>query len=91
MGDPVGSQLQGKTLGIVGLGASGRALARGARGLGMEVIATRRSGAPDPLASWVGGPSDLDRLLERSDFVSLHVPSSDETRGLMDAARLAAL
>lgn len=87
VGDPVGLELQGKTLGIVGLGASGRALARAARGLGMDVIALRLGGAPDPLASWVGGPGDLDELLARSDVVSLHVPSTPETRGLINADR----
>ena len=89
VGDPVGAELRGKTLGIVGLGASGKALAAAARGLGMDVIAIRQSGTPDPLASWVGGPTDLEALLERSDFVSLHVPSTPETRGLMNAARFA--
>jgi phosphoglycerate dehydrogenase-like enzyme len=89
VGDPVGAELRGKTLGIVGLGASGRALAGGARGLGMDVIAVRASGRPDPLASWVGGPDDLDELLARSDFVSLHLPSTPETRGLMNRARFA--
>lgn len=89
VGDPVGAELRGKTLGIVGLGASGRALAGGARGLGMDVIAVRATGKPDPLASWVGGPDDLDALLERSDFVSLHLPSTPETRGLMNRARFA--
>ncbi len=91
VGDPVGSQLQGKTLGIVGLGASGRALARIARGFGMEVIAVRQTGAPDPLASWVGGPGDLPRLLEGADYVSLHAPASPETRGLIGKRELAAM
>jgi phosphoglycerate dehydrogenase-like enzyme len=89
VGDPPGTELQGKTLGIVGLGATGRALAHVARGFGMDVIATRRSPATDPEVSWVGGPDDLDTLLARSDYVSLHVPASSETRGLLGAARLA--
>lgn len=89
VGDPPGSELLGKTLGIVGLGATGRALARVARGFGMDVIAVKRTPAPDPDAAWVGGPADLDTLLARSDYVSLHVPASSETRGLIDAARLA--
>jgi phosphoglycerate dehydrogenase-like enzyme len=89
VGDPPGSELAGKTLGLVGFGATGRALARVARGFGMNVIAVRRSPAPDPDATWVGGPDDLDQLLARSDYVSLHVPASPETRGLMSAARLA--
>lgn len=88
VGDPPGIELSGKTLGIVGLGASGRALARIARGVGMEVIAVRRHPAPDADVSWLGGAEDLDALLERSDFVSLHVPTSADTRGMIGAARL---
>ena len=68
VGDPAGSELRGKTLGVVGLGASGRALAGIARGFGMDVIAVRRTPAPDPHASWVGGPADLDALLARADM-----------------------
>lgn len=89
VGDPPGSELAGKTLGIVGLGASGRALARLARGLGMEVIALRKHPAPDADAAWVGGPADLPELLGRADFVSLHVPTSAETRGMIGREPLA--
>ena len=90
IGHPPSIELKGKTLGIVGLGASGRALARLARGIGMQVVAIRRHrAADDPDASWVGGAEDLDRLLEQADFVSLQVPLSPETQGLIDGARLA--
>lgn len=89
VGDPPGSELAGKTLGIVGLGASGRALARLGRGLGMEVIAVRKRPAPDPDAAWVGGPDDLPQLLARADFVSLHVPTTPETRSLIGREQLA--
>ena len=89
VGDPPGTELMGKTLGVVGLGATGRALARIARGVGMDVIAVRRHPAPDEVASWVGGSEDLDTLLARSDYVSLHVPASSETAGLIGAPRLA--
>jgi phosphoglycerate dehydrogenase-like enzyme len=91
VGDPPGMELAGKTLGVVGLGASGRALARVGKAIGMTVIAVRRQadGRPDPDAEWVGTDKELDRLLERADFVSLHVPASPETRGLIDGARLA--
>jgi phosphoglycerate dehydrogenase-like enzyme len=91
VGDPVGSELLGKMLGIVGLGATGRALARMARGIGMRVIAVRRNAADakDPDAEWVGGTGDLDRLLAEADYVSLHLPTTPETRGMIDAARLA--
>jgi phosphoglycerate dehydrogenase-like enzyme len=97
VGDPPGTELAGKTLGIVGLGASGRALAHVARGFSMRVLAIRRQVLADkgmrPVrdVDWLGGPADLDRLLSESDFVSLHVPSTPETRGLIDARRLAAM
>jgi len=97
VGDPPGTELAGKTLGIVGLGAGGRALARVARGFSMRVLAIRRQVTapkgmrPDPDVDWLGGPGDLDRLLAESDFVSLHVPSGPDTRGLMDARRLAVM
>lgn len=80
-----GMQLYGKTLGIIGFGGIGREVARIANGIGMEVIAwnrTARSDAGVPLV-------DLDALLARSDVVSLHLALTDETRGLLDAQRLA--
>jgi len=91
VGDPPGTELSGKTLGIVGLGASGRQLARMARGLGMEVIAIRRHPGPDPDATWVGGPAELHALLGRADYVSLHTPTTADTRGLLDAAAFRAM
>jgi D-3-phosphoglycerate dehydrogenase len=90
IGSPPGRELAGKTLGIVGLGASGRALGRRARAFGMKVIAVRRSPHQDDVdADWVGGRDDTDALLGRADVVSLHTPLTDETRGLIDARRLA--
>jgi phosphoglycerate dehydrogenase-like enzyme len=88
VGDPAGSELSGKTLGIVGLGASGRALARLARGIGMRVVAIARRPAPEPELAWVGGPRELPVLLEQADFVSLHVPSTTETRHLIGRQQL---
>jgi phosphoglycerate dehydrogenase-like enzyme len=89
VGDPPGHELAGKALGIVGLGATGRALARVARGFGMDVIAVTRTPSPEPDVSWIGGAGELDTLLSKADYVSLHVPASSQTRGLIDAARLA--
>ena len=91
VGDPVGTELLGKTVGIVGLGATGRALARMARGIGMRVVAVRRNpgDGTDPDADWVGGMSDLDRLLAEADYVTLHLPTTPETLGMIGAARLA--
>jgi D-3-phosphoglycerate dehydrogenase len=80
-----GVQLHGKTLGIVGLGGIGREVARLARGIGMEVIAWNRTPRPD-----AGGVPlvDLDTLLSRADVVSLNLALNDETRGIIDAARI---
>jgi D-3-phosphoglycerate dehydrogenase len=84
--DPLESmQLTGKTLGLIGLGGIGREVARIARGVGMDVIAWNRSPRPD-----AGFPHvDLDELLARADVISLHLALNDETRGLLDAERLA--
>lgn len=77
-----------KVLGIVGFGRIGRAVARRARGFEMDVLAHdphhRDRVASSPLAEW----AELDDLLERSDFVSIHAPLSDETRHLIGADRL---
>ena len=78
-------QLNGKTLGLIGLGGIGREVARIARGIGMEVIAWNRSPRPDAGVPLV----DLDDLLARADVISLHLALNDETRGLLDAKRLA--
>jgi phosphoglycerate dehydrogenase-like enzyme len=88
VGDPAGTELSGKTLGIVGLGASGRAFARLARGVGMRVIAIARRPAPELELAWAGGRPDLPVLLEQADFVSLHVPSTPETRHLIGRQQL---
>jgi D-3-phosphoglycerate dehydrogenase len=80
-----GVQLAGKMLGVVGLGGIGCEVARIARGIGMEVIAwnrTPRSDSPVPLVG-------LDELLARADVISLNLALSDDTRGLIDAARIA--
>ena len=84
--DPVESmQLNGKTLGLIGLGGIGREVARMARGIGMEVIAWNRSPRADAGVPLVA----LDELLARADVISLHLALTDETRGLLDAKRLA--
>jgi glyoxylate reductase len=83
-GDFLGVDVHGRALGLVGYGRIGQAVARRAAGFGMEVLHhTRRdTGVP----GWV---ADLDELLERVDVVSLHVPLTDDTRGMIDARRLA--
>jgi len=81
IGEPLGFELAGKTLGIIGLGRSGTALAERARALGMTVV------------SLVRGASAQDRLafFAASHAVSIHCPLTPETRGMVDAAAFAAL
>jgi D-3-phosphoglycerate dehydrogenase len=92
IGAPTGLELAGKTLGIIGLGASGSELARMALALGMKVTALRaRPDAPSALPIEVRGPEGLRELLAASDFVSLHATLSDRTRGMIGRAELAAM
>lgn len=74
-------ELAGLRFGVVGHGRIGAAVARIARSFGMEVLSHRRSPGP--------GDVDLDTLLATSDVVSLHCPLTPETRGLINAERLA--
>src|SRR5688572_15842910 len=85
----MGRSLTGRTVGIVGMGRIGRAVARRAQsGFGMRVLFHTRSDVD--LAGLSAERCDrLEALLEASDFVSLHVPATSGTRHLIDAARLA--
>jgi phosphoglycerate dehydrogenase-like enzyme len=84
----LGADLYGATLGIVGMGKIGQAVAKRANGFGTELVYTDPS--PRPEVDEVLGAKrlPLGELLRRSDFVSLHVPLMEETRGLIDRARL---
>jgi glyoxylate reductase len=85
----LGMGLQGKRLGIVGLGAIGTAVARRARAFGMRIAyAGRRRADPDLESELEATRLELNELLARADVVSLHVPLSEETRHLIDAERL---
>ena len=85
----LGVELAAKTLGIVGLGRIGGAVAERARGLGMRVVATDPYVAEARMAAHGVERVALDSLLARSDFISLHTPLTEETRGLIDATALA--
>ena len=76
-------ELAGRTLGIVGHGRIGRGVAAVGRAFGMRVIHHRRQAGGDPACV------DLDTLFRESDVVSLHCPLTPETKGLVDARRLA--
>ena len=86
-------ELAGKTLGILGYGRIGQALARRARAFDMEICAIRRDvdrSAKDGLAL-LGGLEVLDEVLRRSDYLAITMPATDATRGLIGAAQLAAM
>jgi (S)-sulfolactate dehydrogenase len=85
-----GRETAGRTLGLIGFGGIGQLTARLAHALGMRVVAydpLLPADAPAWAASGVAR-RELDELLAESDAVSLHVPLTEQTRGLMDAARI---
>ncbi|HEY8288348.1 MAG TPA: NAD(P)-dependent oxidoreductase, partial [Acetobacteraceae bacterium] len=85
----VATPLNGKTLGILGLGAIGQDVARLATALGMRVIGTRRGGAPLPGLAEVLPAEGTEEVLAQSDFVLLLLPATPETENFIDAKRLA--
>jgi D-3-phosphoglycerate dehydrogenase len=86
----VGTQLAGKTLGIIGLGRVGREVARRAIGLDMKVVGLDPFFAPERAAQLgIESCPDLDSLLPRCDFLTVHTPGGAETRDLIGAERLA--
>jgi D-3-phosphoglycerate dehydrogenase len=87
-----GPEIKGKTLGVIGLGAIGTMVANDARALGMEVIGCDPFISVD--AAWnlsrdVKRAVSIDDLLTRADFISLHVPLNDKTRGMIDSEKFA--
>jgi len=80
-------EVTGSTLGIVGLGRIGSAVARRALGFELSVLYTQRS----PVTTELGDYRELDALLSESDMVSIHAPLTAATAGLIDARRLALL
>ncbi len=89
----VGAEIEGKTLGILGLGKVGREVARRGAGLGMTVVGY------DPFLSEEGAravgfkaeiAASKEEVLRRADFLTLHVPLTDQTQGLIGAAELEA-
>ncbi|MDE0368822.1 MAG: hydroxyacid dehydrogenase [bacterium] len=87
--DFMGFELEGKTLGIIGFGAIGRRLAQRAFGFGMAVQAYDPYVPPDAIEEAGATPVGLTELLGGSDFVSIHVPLTDETWHLIGANELA--
>ena len=87
----LGRDVGGATLGIVGMGRIGRAVARRARGFGMQVLYHNRHRDPEVERELGTRYADLEALLAASDFVSLHAPLADATHHLIDAAALACM
>jgi phosphoglycerate dehydrogenase-like enzyme len=87
---PVHGEVRGATVGVIGYGHIGHEVAMRARAFGMKVVGIRRSQPPcPPELEWLGTMARLDDLLATSDFVLVACDLNDETRGLIDAARLA--
>ncbi|MGC8913260.1 MAG: 2-hydroxyacid dehydrogenase [Thermoplasmata archaeon] len=83
----LGAEIYGKTLGIIGAGKIGTAVARRARGFSMRILYTSRKANPEMEA--IGGVKvSIEELLQEADFVSLHVPLTPETYHLIDEHRL---
>jgi glyoxylate reductase len=83
----LGENVSGSTLGIVGLGRIGSAVARRARGFDMHVLYAQRTRVETELGDF----RELDDLLRESDTVTIHAPLTPQTHGLLDARRLALL
>ena len=86
----LGHRIGGKTLGIVGMGRIGQAVAHRARAFGMSVIYHNRHRLPEAAEQMLGArfEADLDKLVAEADVITLHCPSSAETHHLIDARRL---
>jgi glyoxylate reductase len=84
----VGVDVWGKTLGIVGMGRIGQAVARRGRGFGMEILYHNRSRNEEAEEELDARYADLDELLEIADFVSVHTPLTEETRHLLGPEEL---
>jgi D-3-phosphoglycerate dehydrogenase len=81
-------RVRGQTLGLVGFGRNGRALAGKAQGFGLKMIIYDPWVTAEAVAPYGAKTDDLDALLRASDFVSIHVPLTEATRGLINARTL---
>ena len=87
----LGHRIGGKTLGIVGMGRIGQAVAHRARGFGLKVLYNNRRRLPEHLEQVLNAEycESLDTLIKTSDIVSLHCPHNEETHEMINAARIA--
>jgi D-3-phosphoglycerate dehydrogenase len=84
-----GSEIAGKTLGIIGMGRIGRSVAQKARAFGMSVLAYDPYVSEDEIIAARAVPAPLDELRRTADYITLHVPLTQETRNLVDDIFLA--
>jgi phosphoglycerate dehydrogenase-like enzyme len=88
-------EVTGQTVGIVGYGDIGRAVATRVRGMGMQVLAVKRHGPPlynmDPLVSRIYSPQDRIEMISRCDYIVVSAPLTAETRGMIGEAEFAAM
>ena len=90
---PAGRELDGRSLGIVGFGASGQQLAHRAKAFGMRILAIdirpiEQKILDEIQPEFLGGPEDLDRVVAECDFLSVHLHLTVETRHIIDARRI---
>src|SRR5437660_6572070 len=85
----IGAELQGKTLGVVGLGRIGRAVAARARAFGMRIVGHDPFIAPDQARDLEIESASLDEVFSRADFLTVHTPLTSETKGLIGAQAFA--
>ncbi|KEO91542.1 2-hydroxyacid dehydrogenase [Erythrobacter longus] len=87
----LGRKIGGKVLGIIGMGRIGQAVAHRARAFGMEIAYTGRKPLPAAMESMLGARfvADVDALMAEADILTLHCPLTDQTRGMIDARRIA--
>ena len=87
----VGRQITGKRLGIIGMGRVGAMTARRARGFDMEILYHNRNRAEPEVEQGAVYYQDLEEMLPRCEFLSIHCPTTPETRGLLNAERIGRL
>ncbi|AGK59329.1 D-3-phosphoglycerate dehydrogenase [Hyphomicrobium denitrificans 1NES1] len=87
----VGTELAGKTVGIIGFGTIGRLVAERCAALKMKVLAYDPYVTPEIMCQYSAAQRNLDSLLASSDYVTLHCPLTDKTHNLIDATRLSAM
>lgn len=86
-----GGEITGKTLGVIGLGAIGKQVAVAASALGMDIVGYdpfMDAAAAEQIMDGLRFVTDLDDLYEACDYITIHVPATDQTRGMIDADAL---